>query len=124
MLNHIPGGICHAEPPDYGIRVPVIPQMVPQNRSPGPSVAINQYLLPQVVSCWSRELIKKCFLQKKKEMSVKEERQGGGTPLYSVLCLRSSSSVKMNVKGQPPKKVGGQKAKCLFAGQESTSNFI
>ena len=47
--------------------------------------------------------------------------QGGDTPIYSV--LRSLSSVKMKVKGQPPKNVDGQKSNCLLAGQESTSHF-
>ena len=47
--------------------------------------------------------------------------QGGDTPIYSV--LRSSSSVKMKVKGQPPKIADSQKSNCLLAGQESTSSF-
>ena len=47
--------------------------------------------------------------------------QGGGTPMYSV--LRSSSSVKMKVNGQAPKKAGGQKSNCLLADQESTWHF-
>ena len=50
-----------------------------------------------------------------------EELQGGDTPIYSV--LRSSSSVKMKVKGQPPKTADSQKSNCLLAGQESTSSF-
>ena len=48
--------------------------------------------------------------------------QGGNTPIYSV--LRSSSSVKMKVKGQPPKIADSQKLNCLLAGQESTSSFM
>ena len=47
--------------------------------------------------------------------------QGGDTPIYSV--LRSSSSVKMKIKGQPPKIADSQKSNCLLAGQESTSSF-
>ena len=47
--------------------------------------------------------------------------QGGDTPIYSV--LRSSSSVKIKVKGQPPKIADSQKSNCLLAGQESTSSF-
>ena len=47
--------------------------------------------------------------------------QGGDTPAYCV--LRSSSSVKMKVKGQPPKIADSQKSNCLLAGQESTSSF-
>ena len=47
--------------------------------------------------------------------------QGGDPPIYSV--LRSSSSVKMKVKGQPPKIAGSQKSNWLLAGQESTSSF-
>ena len=47
---------------------------------------------------------------------------GGGTPIYSV--LRSLSLVKMKVKKQPSKRVGGQKSKRLLAGQESTSHFM
>ena len=49
------------------------------------------------------------------------DSQGGDTPIYSV--LRSSSSVKMKVKGQPPKIADSQKSNCLLAGQESTSSF-
>ena len=37
--------------------------------------------------------------------------QGGGTPIYSV--LRSSSSVKMKVKGQPSKKLVVKNQNCL-----------
>ena len=48
--------------------------------------------------------------------------QGGDTAIYSV--LRSSSSVKMKVKGQPPKIADSQKSNCLLAGQESTSSFM
>ena len=48
-------------------------------------------------------------------------KQGGDTPIYSV--LRPSSSVKMKVKGQPLKIVDSQKSNCLLAGQESTSSF-
>ena len=47
--------------------------------------------------------------------------QGGDTPIYSV--LRSSSWVKIKVKGQPPKIADSQKSNCLLAGQESTSSF-
>ena len=56
------------------------------------------------------------------EDSVKHQSslQGGDTPIYSV--LRSSSSVKMKVKGQPPKIGDSQKEKCLLAGQESRSS--
>ena len=38
--------------------------------------------------------------------------QGGETPIYSV--LRSSSSVKMKVKGQPPKIADSQRSNLLF----------
>ena len=38
--------------------------------------------------------------------------QGGDTPIYSV--LRSSFSVKMKVKGQPPKIADSQKSNCLL----------
>ena len=48
-------------------------------------------------------------------------RARGGTPMHSV--FRSSSSVKMKVKGQSLKKASGQKSSCLLAGQESTSHF-
>ena len=47
--------------------------------------------------------------------------QGGDTPIYSV--LRSSSSVKMKVKGQAPKNEDGQRSNCFLAGQESTSHL-
>ena len=47
--------------------------------------------------------------------------QGGDTPIYSV--LQSSSSVKMKVKGQPPKIADGQKSNCLLAEQESISHL-
>ena len=49
-------------------------------------------------------------------------KQGGDTPIYSV--IRSSSSVKMKVKGQPLKIADSQKSNCLLAGQESTSSFM
>ena len=38
--------------------------------------------------------------------------QGGDTPIYSV--LRSSSSLKMKVKEQPPKIADSQKSNCLL----------
>ena len=51
-----------------------------------------------------------------------DHMQGGDTPIYSV--LRSSSSVKMKVKGQPPKIADSQKSNCLLAGQESSLSFM
>ena len=56
-----------------------------------------------------------------KEYGCVLRRQGGDTPIYSV--LRSSSSVKIKVKGQPPKIADSQKSNCILAGQESTSSF-
>ena len=74
-----------------------------------PSIRLQDY--------YQAELIRSTCL----ESRLLPVKQGGDTPIYSV--LRSSSSVKIKVKGQPPKIADSQKSNCLLAGQESTSSF-
>ena len=54
--------------------------------------------------------------------SLPSDPEGGDTPIYSV--LRSSSSVKMKVKGQPPKIADSQTAFWLDKSQRRLSRRI